>query len=62
MKIPIRYIPYRLTKKDKDTQKQMLLKSRRLYKKGKYYTRKSVSLSRSQKVQQVWMLGMGLTI
>jgi hypothetical protein len=42
MKIPIRYIPYRLTKKDKDTQKQMLLKSRRLYKKGKYYTRKSV--------------------
>jgi hypothetical protein len=43
MKIPVRYIPYRLTKKDKQKQKNMLLKSRQLYKKGKYYTRKSVS-------------------
>jgi hypothetical protein len=42
MKIPIRYIPYRLTKKDKDKQKRMLIKSRQLYKKGKYYTRKNI--------------------
>ena len=43
MKIPVRYLPYRLTKKDKQKQKNMLLRSRQLYKKGKYYTRKSVS-------------------
>ena len=42
MKIPVRYLPYRLTKKDKQKQKRMLLKSRQLYKKGKYYTRKSI--------------------
>ena len=34
-----RYLPSTLTKKDRKKQSQMLLKSRRLYKKGKYYTR-----------------------
>lgn len=43
MKIPVRYLPYKLTTKDKDKQTRMLLKSRQLYKKGKYYTRKRVS-------------------
>ena len=43
MKIPVRYLPYRLTKNDKQKQTNMLLKSRRLYKKGKYYTRKSIN-------------------
>jgi hypothetical protein len=38
----LRYLPRRLTKKDKKKQAKMLLKSRRLYKKGQYYTRKKV--------------------
>lgn len=41
-KINLRYLPKRLTVKDKKKQYQMLLKSRKLYKKGKYYTRKPV--------------------
>ena len=42
MKIPIRYLPKNLSKKDKKKQVQMLLKSRKLYKKNKYFTRKKV--------------------
>lgn len=42
IRLPIRYVPFGLTKKDQQSQKQMLMKSRRLYKKGKYYTRKIV--------------------
>ena len=49
MKIPVRYLPYRLTKKDKQKQKRMLLKSRQLYKKGKYYTRKSIKSYNNKK-------------
>lgn len=41
-KINLRYLPKRLNTKDKKKQYQMLLKSRKLYKKGKYYTRKPV--------------------
>jgi hypothetical protein len=42
--VPLRYLPTRLTKKDKKKQYKMLLKSRKYYKKGKgkYYTRKQV--------------------
>ena len=40
--INIRYLPRSLTFKDKKKQGKMLLKSRRLYKKNKYYTRKHV--------------------
>jgi hypothetical protein len=43
MEVPVRYIPSILSKKDKREQAKMLLKSRRLYKKGQYYTRKRVS-------------------
>lgn len=43
MKIPIRYLPAKLTRKDRTAQTKMLLKSRKLYKKGRYYTRKQVS-------------------
>jgi hypothetical protein len=39
-KIPIRYLPFALSKKDKQKQIKMLNKSRKMYKKGKYYTRK----------------------
>jgi hypothetical protein len=40
--ISLRYLPKRLSAKDKKIQLSQLLKSRKLYKKGKYYTRKSV--------------------
>lgn len=41
-KINLRYIPKRLTLKDKMKQSKMLIKSKRLYKQGKFYTRKPV--------------------
>ena len=42
IKFPIRYLPKVLTKKDKKTQIKMLIKSKKLYKKNKYYTRKQL--------------------
>lgn len=42
IKVPIRYLPFRLTKKDKEKQLKMLAKSRKMYKKGKYFTRPRV--------------------
>ncbi len=39
---PDRYVPRELTKKDKQEQLRMLNKSRKMYKKNKYYTRKRV--------------------
>jgi len=47
-KVPIRYLPKRLSRKDKKRQSFMLKKSRRLYKKGVYYTRKPVSTFKSK--------------
>jgi hypothetical protein len=38
----LRYLPKRLSFKDNKTQSKMLLKSKRMYRKGKYYTRKPV--------------------
>lgn len=48
MKIPIRYVPTRLTRKDRKSQIQMLTKSRRLYKHHKYFTRKKVASFKSK--------------
>jgi hypothetical protein len=42
IKFPIRYLPFSLSKKDKQKQIKMLLKSKTLYKKDKYYTRKKL--------------------
>lgn len=42
-KIPIRYLPYSLSKSDEKKQIQMLKKSRGLYKKHKYFTRKPLA-------------------
>ena len=42
-KFPVRYLPSGLTKKDKKKQVKMLMKSKKLYKKNKYYTRKHLS-------------------
>lgn len=49
MKINLRYLPKKLSRKDKKSQLNMLLKSRKLYKKGSYYTRKQVSSFQSKK-------------
>ena len=53
MKINLRYLPNILSKKDKKKQINMLLKSRKLYKKGNYYTRKNVSSFKSQKSNHI---------
>jgi len=53
MKFSLRYLPKRLTQKDKKIQSNMLVKSKRLYKKGKYYTRKNISSFTSQKSPHV---------
>jgi hypothetical protein len=41
-RIPKKYVPDKLSGKDKKTQKKEILKSRNEYKKGKYYTRRNV--------------------
>ena len=43
MKINLRYIPKRLTKKDRKKQSKQIIKSRRLYKKGIYNKRPKVA-------------------
>jgi hypothetical protein len=48
MKIPIRYLPRKLSRKDKKKQVSMLVKSRKLYKKRKYFTRKKVASYKSK--------------
>ena len=42
VRIPIRYLPKGLSKKDRSKQARMLTRSRNLYKKHEYYTRKMV--------------------
>ena len=53
MKINLRYLPKKLTRKDRKKQSKMLSKSRRLYKKGIYYSRKSVSSFKSKKSSHI---------
>ena len=53
LKIPMRYLPKQLTKKDKQTQFKMLMKSKNMYKKNKYYTRKNISSYKNQKSKHI---------
>ena len=46
--VPIKYVPKRLTRRDKKKVKKMLKKSRKLYKKKKYFTRKKVKSFKSK--------------
>lgn len=48
VKIPIRYIPQKITDKDKRKQIKMLNKSKKMYKKNKYYTRQHISSYKSK--------------
>jgi len=52
-KVPVRYIPPNLTKKDREKQGKMLKKSRSMYKKGVYYTRKKIDSFRSKKSNHI---------
>lgn len=60
MSIPERYIPKVLTDKDSKIQKSYIQKSRRMYKKGKYYQRPKVKSFKSktskhlQKVEEIY--------
>ena len=49
VKVPIRYIPKNLTRRDKKKQIKELKKSRKAYKKNKYYTRKKVKSFKSKR-------------
>lgn len=51
--VPIRYLPKRLSKKDRAAQLKMLTKSRKMYKQGKYYTRKKVPSFQSKESDHV---------
>ena len=53
IKVPIRYLPNNLTRTDKKKQIKMLMKSRKLYKKQKYYTRKTVSSYKNKKSNHI---------
>jgi hypothetical protein len=50
---PQRYVPNQLTKRDKQKQINMLMKSRKLYKTRKYYKRKNISSFKSKKSSHV---------
>lgn len=48
VRVPKRYVPKMLTRKDRKRQKKMLRKSRKLYKRKKYYTRKKLKSFKSK--------------
>ena len=51
--IPLKYAPPQLTRKDKKAQIKMLIKSRALYKKNQYYTRKKINSYKNKKSNHV---------
>jgi DNA invertase Pin-like site-specific DNA recombinase len=53
MKTNLRYLPKRLTQKDRKKQGRMLMKSKKMYKKGHYYTREKVASFKSKPSQHV---------
>ena len=53
IKFPTRYLPTVLTKKDKKSQFNMLIKSKKLYKKNKYYTRKQLPSYKHKKSSHI---------
>lgn len=51
--VPIKYLPKKLSKRDRKTIKRELKRSRKKYKKGKYHTRKKVKSFKSKKSSHV---------
>jgi len=52
-KVNIRYLPYSLTKKDREKQAKMLKKSQKAYKNSQYYTRQKLSSYKSKKSKHI---------
>lgn len=48
MRFPVRYVPFGLSRKDKMKQVQLLEKTRKMYKKGHYFTRPNLKSFRSK--------------
>ena len=48
-KFPLRYLPKKLTRKDKQKQINMLIKSKKMYIKHKYYTRNKLASYKNKK-------------
>lgn len=53
MNFPVRYVPRKLTQKDKRRQVNLLLKSRAMYKTNKYYTRPKIASYKSKKSNHI---------
>lgn len=53
VKLPVKYVPEKITRKDKRKQINMLLKSKKMYKKNKYYTRKKISSYKNVKSNHI---------
>lgn len=53
MNFPLRYIPTSLTKRDQKIQTRMLLKSRKLYRQDKFYTRKRLPSFKNKKSNHI---------
>lgn len=53
MKINLRYLPNLLTRRDRKKQAKELMQSRRLYKKGIYYSRPKVSSFKTKKSKHI---------
>jgi hypothetical protein len=53
IKVPMRYLPKMLNKKDNKKQVKMLIKSQEQYKKGIYYTREKVASFKSKKSNHI---------
>ncbi len=53
MIFPSRYVPKHITKQDKQKQINMLLKSKKMYKEHKYYTRKNIASYKNKKSSHV---------
>lgn len=53
IKFPIRYVPKKLSRKDKQKQIRMLLKSKKLYRNHKYYTRKNIASYKNKKSNHI---------
>ena len=52
-KLPSKYLPKELSKRDKQKQFKMLSKSKKLYKQNKYYTRKNLASYKSKKSSHI---------
>jgi len=53
MEFPVRYLPTTLSAKDTKTQARMLVRTRKMYKNQKYYTRKKLSSYKNKKSNHI---------